>query len=216
MTGWLENEGRNDEDAKEPGHVVAGHLADLIRHFDGTLSQHQLRPQRRHSGGPGNRYGSAALPPAIDGLFDWRPIMSVLSDVYLFDPSDALVYDDDPQAMASERAEFKSLTHLHFAQLWAILRGDSQEVSVDLADQFRCLFTSSSENRFIHQFPKEFVTLLTESDDDTIIEQAAQQWAATEELECQPDEARSIIEDLIHLAWLSESSKKSMYLWVCA
>jgi hypothetical protein len=141
--------------------------------------------------------------------------MGVLAEVYLATASDALAYDQNPQAMASERAEFKSLSDTHLAQLWAILRGESQEASLDLLGQFSCLFTSSSKNRFIYQFPKEFVTLLTESDDDTTIEQAAEQWAATEELSCELDEAQSIIEDLINLAWLSVSSKKAMYLWLC-
>src|SRR5215469_17701406 len=139
--------------------------------------------------------------------------MGVLADVYLSNPSDALAYDDNPQRFASERAEFKSLSHLHLAELWAILRGGPLETVVDLAGRIKCIFTSSTENRFVYQFPSEFVTLLTDSDDDSTIEQAAEQWAATEELSCEPDEARSIIEDLINLAWLAKSSKKSMYLW---
>jgi hypothetical protein len=90
------------------------------------------------------------------------------------------------------------------------------EAALNLVDQFECLFTASSGNRFIYRFPPALVTQLTSSDDEDTIEQAAESWAAAEELGCEPDEARSIIEELVNLAWSAEESKKRMFLWICA
>jgi hypothetical protein len=139
--------------------------------------------------------------------------MGVLSDFYISTPERALAYDDESLDWPEDdRAQFKGLTPLECSTLWCILQGIPWDVQ--LMDEFECLLEPGDGERFIHRLPTNFIYILA-SLDASKIAAASEQWAATEEIACAPDEIRSVIEELARLAKAAEGSNRSVYVWNC-
>lgn len=137
--------------------------------------------------------------------------MSLLADLYLAHDDDAVRYNTTPDEF-TDRAEHKSITPLEFSTLWAIMRG--VEWDGDLLDEFPCLLEVDGGEILIHRFPAAILTDLVALTPDRVASITAE-WAATEELDCRPDEIRPIVDDLIRLARLATETGRSLHLWNC-
>lgn len=137
--------------------------------------------------------------------------MGLLADLYLAHDGHAVRYDTTPEEF-TDRAEFKSITPLEFSTLLAIMRGI--EWNGALMDEFPCLLEVDGGERLIHRFPAAMLTELVALTPDRIASVTAE-WAATEELDCRPDELRPIVDDLIRLARLATETGRSLHLWNC-
>jgi hypothetical protein len=138
--------------------------------------------------------------------------MSVLANIYVASEANAADYDADPTRFQANSASWKRFTILELSMLWALLQG--REWDVDLMDPFTNLLMRDGGARMIARLPDEFLYGVMAADDKRVTE-VARQWAATEELNCEPDEVRPFIEDLKRLADVAVSSGQGVYLWNC-
>ena len=134
--------------------------------------------------------------------------MSVLAEFFIGDDALARQYDSD-QTIATRKAEYTNLTIVELSKLWRALTRSEWEDSI--LDRFRTV--AEDGGRSTVAIPDDFLRALTESEDR--LDDAAAQWAATEEMDCEPGQAREIIDSLISLAWDALGSGKHMYLWNC-
>lgn len=132
--------------------------------------------------------------------------MSLLAELYLAKDEDAVRYNTTPGAFA-DRAEHTSFTTLEISTLWAIMRGI--EWDVDLLDEFPCLLEVDGGERLIHRVPAEMVAELTVMSTEEIGRVTAE-WAATEELDCRPEDVRPIVDNMIRLSRLAMESGRSL------
>ena len=138
--------------------------------------------------------------------------MSLLADLYLSqNDQEALQYNERAESFV-DRLQFTSLTELDLSTLWASLRNEQWDVSS--LDQFTCVFQLPGGEKCIHRLPKAMVVDLAGLDSQKI-SIAASKWAATDEMACEPDDVRPIIEGLVGLAIKASQTEKEIYLWNC-
>ena len=138
--------------------------------------------------------------------------MSLLADLYLSqDGQEAVRYDEQAESFA-DRLQFTSFTELELSTLWASLRNEKWDVSS--LDQFTCVFQLPGGDKSIHRLPNAMVADLAVLDSRKISD-AASTWAATDEMACEPDDVRPIIEGLVGLAIKASQTGKGIYLWNC-
>lgn len=138
--------------------------------------------------------------------------MALLSEFYLSKPEDAARYDTEPAAFVASAAKFERITDVELSILWSILR--DEEWDSDLLDDFEMVFEEGGGERLIIKLPEEFLNMLVQLTPELAVE-AAEVWADTEELQCEPEEVQPVIEALAALAHRSKESGEGVYLWIC-
>lgn len=98
------------------------------------------------------------------------------------------------------------------SSLWASLRNAEWDVSS--LHQFTSVFQLPGGEKSIHRLPNAMVADLAVLDSQKI-SVAASKWAATDEMACEPDDVRPIIEGLVGLANKASQTGKEIYLWNC-
>jgi hypothetical protein len=136
--------------------------------------------------------------------------MGILSDIYVASPDEAKLYDTDQKRFAAVAAQSKGFTELELSTLWAIL--DNCEWDENLLDEFHNILTIADGERLITRLPDALLDRLTAANDQQLTA-AAEQWAATDELQCDPADARQFMNDMIRLWRLARSINKSLHLW---
>lgn len=138
--------------------------------------------------------------------------MGVLADIYVASEANAADYDSDPARFRSESGSWKRFTILELSMLWAFLQ--CHEWNVDLMDSFTNVLLRDGGERMIFRLPDEFLYDVMAADDGKAGE-VVRQWAATEEVGCDPAEVRPFFEGLKRLAEIAVCSGRGVYLWNC-
>jgi hypothetical protein len=136
--------------------------------------------------------------------------MSVLSDFIIATEAQAQEYGRSQSGVpASDVLELKGLTLVELSTLWALMRGE--EWNDGMLDAFAPVPTGDGRDSSISRLPAEFLARLTGSDFD--LDQVASRWAATEEMRCDAQSARTLISDLARFAGQAGNANQSVYLW---
>ena len=138
--------------------------------------------------------------------------MGILADLFVAHPADAPGYEEqlknrDALQKRFERVEFKGLTDLEFSTLWALLKGEEWDLEKHALEE-----VTPAGNTWLFRFPSSFVQQLT-SIDERRISDVSIPWAATEELQWEPSEAKEVVVELVRLARVAKSSSKGLFLW---
>jgi hypothetical protein len=139
--------------------------------------------------------------------------VSLLADIYVSrDDEDAVRYDSEP-ASFKDREQYTSFTDLELSTLWAIIAGI--EWQEGLLDRFRpSVLLKDDGRRTIHRLPSEMVVELARLKSEQI-PTVTTEWAATDELACEPANAQPIVEALVRLALRASETGWNIYLWNC-
>jgi hypothetical protein len=138
--------------------------------------------------------------------------MGLLADIYLAsDDAHALQYDSAPQA-STHRLQVGVITELQLSMLWAVVQGVKWEAKS--LRQFVNVFHTDDGERLITRLPAALLTELANLSPEQI-SAVAQKWAATAEMSCKPDSARTIIEGLIVSGRKAAETQQNVYLWNC-
>lgn len=138
--------------------------------------------------------------------------MGVLAELYIADgDQQALEYDAHPDVFAEKR-QYRNFTALELSTLWAITQGAAWDVA--LLDEFPELLVVDGGERLVHRLPKAMIEALAKMTQERVLASCAN-WAATDELRCQPSDVQPIIEGLIQLSREATSTGRSVYLWNC-
>jgi hypothetical protein len=138
--------------------------------------------------------------------------MSVLTDLYLAEPKHAKDYDVGQKCPEVDRAQYKGITTLELSTLWAIIQ--KKEWDVAMMDEFPQIMIVDGGQRLIFEIPHsamECFALLPDSG----IGGAADAWSKTDELGCEADDIRPVIEEIVRLSKSGRETKRSLYLWIC-
>jgi hypothetical protein len=137
--------------------------------------------------------------------------MSFVCDLFIATPEIARKYErmltlgETMQSIIRKRWE--SLSQLHFEILWAIIEGRRY-----IPDTLCLIDLYLAERTSLFEFPGAYTDQLSELKSDRI-DFIAHSWAATEELDCSPEEAEEILTSSIRLARLAKEKKQRLYLW---
>jgi hypothetical protein len=142
--------------------------------------------------------------------------MSILCELFVADPSEASKYgdrsDDSEWAADVESMAFGGMTQLNFEILWAIVEGRPWDPGTHsfewVGDQ-----PEGQAETWTFRFAPAFVSLLAALKDPRAITEVTQQWARTEELNCDPEELTEVVDALVHLARSAEASGRGLFLW---
>ena len=137
--------------------------------------------------------------------------MSVLADIYISRDADAVKYDTAPDQFA-DRAQYKGFSPLEFSILWSIIQGVEWDVA--MMDKFPCLLEIDGGERLVHRFPAAMVSELASLSPDRVAS-VTSAWAATEELNCNPENIRPVVDDLVRLSRRAGETSQSVHLWNC-
>ncbi|QEI06333.1 hypothetical protein FXN63_11190 [Pigmentiphaga aceris] len=141
--------------------------------------------------------------------------MGLLCDLFTADHDAALAYAHKAAQGADNRSEgvsvreFKGLTSLEFGTLWAIL--EKQEWDVDRHMLIDVAFGEDNES-WLHQFQNEYLRLLAALDAEGM-QAAAQEWGASEELNCEAEAILPVVRALVELSGEALTQGKGLYMW---
>lgn len=136
--------------------------------------------------------------------------MSVIADFIIGTEPEALEYSRSQTGIAaSDLLEAKGITCVELTTLLAILNG--KEWQEELLDLFPPVGGESSGLTLVAD---ALSSRLTDFDYD--LDQVATDWAATEEMQWESEDARSLIDELAQHAVRARSVGKPIYLWNCA
>lgn len=138
--------------------------------------------------------------------------MALLSEFYLSTPDAATMYDATRDTFTGPRHKFERITDVELSILWSILR--DEEWDSDLLDHFEMVFEAGGGDRIIIQLPKEFIDTVVDLPVD-LVGEAAEVWADTEELQCEPGDVQPVIEALATLGRNARDTQENVYLWIC-
>lgn len=138
--------------------------------------------------------------------------MGVLADIYLsHDDQEAARYDNEPE-MFNEREQYGNFTELELSTLWAKMRGI--EWDVNSRDEFHTVLVKDGGERCIKRLPSSMTDELARLTPDQI-STAATNWAATDEMACEPADVQPIVEGLVRLAKIASVQDRKLYFWNC-
>lgn len=138
--------------------------------------------------------------------------MGVLADIYLsHDDLEAARYDNEPE-MFNEREQYGNFTELELSTLWAKMRGI--EWNVNSLDEFHTVLVKDGGERCIKRLPSSMTDELARLTPDQI-STAATNWAATDEMACEPADVQPIVEGLVRLAKIASVQNRKLYFWNC-
>ena len=134
--------------------------------------------------------------------------MSVIAAFIIATEPEAFEYSRSQTGIAApDLVEAKGITCVELTTLLTLLNG--KEWHKDLLDLFPPVGESSGLTR-VHD---QLLSRLTDFDYD--LDQVAADWAATEEMQWEAEEARTLIDELAQLAVRAKSVGKPVYLWNC-
>lgn len=134
--------------------------------------------------------------------------MSVIADFIIATEPEAFEYSRSQTGIASsDLVEAKGITCVELTTLLTLLNG--KEWHEDLLD----LFPPVSESSGLTRVHDQLLGRLTDFDYD--LDQVAADWAATEEMQREVEEARTLIGELAQQAVRAKSVGKPVYLWNC-
>lgn len=145
--------------------------------------------------------------------------MGILADFFVATPEDALRYSnriseaDEGESLDAllQPASYNGVTNLELGTLWAILErapfDDARHVPEDdLADD--------DGESWLFRFPDELTALIAAASPEEL-KRAGEEWARSDELDCEPDLLSPLLADLQRLSKLARSNGKAVYLWGC-
>jgi hypothetical protein len=143
----------------------------------------------------------------------------MLADFFIADPTEAKRYanriDEPDEGEEIERlmkpVQSKGITGLHIGTLWAILERTQWDVKKHMPED---VYIGEDGESWLHRFPDELTSLLANLDEEGLAS-ASEQWAKTEELNCDPANLLPLLEDLQSLAQQAAGKGQSIYLWGC-
>jgi hypothetical protein len=139
--------------------------------------------------------------------------VSILADLFVADEREAHAYDkaagEGTEPPYVKREQFRGLLDLNFSILWAIL--DDLPWNLE-THSLESVARHDGGERWLFRFPSALTRELSVLDDASILK-AAQQWAKTEELQCQPNEVQPVIAALVALSRKAVAEGKAVYLW---
>lgn len=134
--------------------------------------------------------------------------MGVIADFIIATEPEALEYSRSQKGIPSlDLLEAKGITVVELTTLLAILEGKEWQ------DELLDLFPTVSDSGDVTRVAERLMSRLTDFDYD--LEAVSADWASTEEMHCEPEEARTLIEQLAQLAVRAKSAGKPIYLWNC-
>ncbi len=138
--------------------------------------------------------------------------MGVLADFIVATEADASEYDGSAKIPDSHRAQHKRLTEVELGTLYHITQG--KPVDDDTLYDFNVIrVVDDGEQLTTELLPDLIVRLAAASNDD--LDGWAEVWSETDELSCDADDVRPILDDLRRLSRLAAAERKSVYLWNC-
>lgn len=133
--------------------------------------------------------------------------MSILADIFVATPEQALAYDGTEKNDNIERIELTDVTELELAILWSVV----EEIEFDF-DEHELEFIDNTDDISLYRFPDSLIFLLSRLTKDDI-EKFAAIWADTEEMQWSPEQAQEALTSLVNLAQKALDQAKSIYLW---
>jgi hypothetical protein len=137
--------------------------------------------------------------------------MSILTDIFVSAPADARKYEalraGGRLGSQFEVAEFNRLTNLEFGTLWAIIQGEEFDFDKHALEKM-----APAADTWLFGFPAKYVQALAALTEPTI-EEVAEAWADTEELQWEPDEAQEVVAEMVRLAKLACATSKGLFFW---
>ena len=143
----------------------------------------------------------------------------MLADFFVAAPGEALRYanrhEDPDEGEEIEHllnpAQYKSITGVELGTLWAILEGSAWNVEKHMPED---IHFGDDADSWRYRFPGELTNLLANTDEHGLAS-AAKAWAKTEELDCNPDDLKPVLDDLRAVAQQEKSKEKYSDLWGC-
>ncbi len=136
--------------------------------------------------------------------------MGVIADFIIASEPEALEYSRSQTGIpASDLLEAKGITCVELSTLLALL--DGKEWQEGLLDLFPPV---GGEPSGLTRVADQLLGRLTDFDYD--LDQVAADWAATEEMQWEAEEARTLVDELAQHAMRARSAGKPVYLWNCA
>jgi hypothetical protein len=139
--------------------------------------------------------------------------MGILTELFVAEPADAENYtavrEGSTAVVRYTRVQLGGLHSLHFSTLWALIESEKWDVNKhDLPSVLQ------DSNTWLFRFPEQFTRSLSELD-ERHLEEISGQWARTEEMRCDPADARYVLDELQGIAEKATASGKGLYLWCC-
>ncbi|MGX9699302.1 hypothetical protein ACWYXK_20220 [Janthinobacterium lividum] len=145
--------------------------------------------------------------------------MGLIADFFIAGPAEAIRYanriEDSDEGEEIELllkpVQFKGITDLEIGTLWAILERREWDIDKHMPED---IYVGEDGESWLHRFPDELTSLLASSNVDAL-ESASEQWAKTEEIDCNAADLRPLLKDLQSLARQAATTGQSIYLWGC-
>ncbi len=138
--------------------------------------------------------------------------MGVRVNLFVSEPDKVADYSAGFWGGPNEGQWLSEITDLQFGVLHALLKGAESSPEFNPG----VVYESPAGGQTVSHLPQGFVTLLTELDGDAeAIRSAAESWVASGDMgSWSVDEAASLIEELISLAWQTDGDRRGLYVWV--
>lgn len=145
--------------------------------------------------------------------------MGLIADFFIAGPVEAIRYAnriEDPDEgeeieLLLNPLQFNGITDLEIGTLWAILERREWDIEKHMPED---IYVGEDGESWLHRFPDELTILLANSSADGL-ESASEQWAKTEEIDCNAADLRPLLNDLQSLARQAATTGQSIYLWGC-
>ncbi len=138
--------------------------------------------------------------------------MGLLADFLVGTDEDASRYDGGPTVPDSHRASYTGITEIELTTLYLIAQG--LPVDPDTTYDFRTVSEADEGEVVTVEILPDLVRRLAGASDEDLM-QWAREWAATEELACEPEDLQPVLQDLRRLALVARAEAKAVYLWNC-
>jgi hypothetical protein len=133
----------------------------------------------------------------------------LLADIYVSSHDEATKYDAMPEQF-TDRAQYCGVEPGLLSVLWSIMRDIEWDVA--MLEKFPWLLPKFGGKSQIYRIPAEMVAELAVLSPDRI-GAVASAWAATEELNCRPEDIIPVVGDLVRLARRAVETDLGVYLW---
>ena|SRR5215470_1813500 len=142
--------------------------------------------------------------------------MSILSDLFVADPADALRYETEAvraherPSWVRGRAQFTGLIDLHYEVLWAAVDGRTWQPDSHSLEE---LSMRKDGGAWLFRFPPSFVATLAAIDAGKL-DPVADRWIESGELHgATAAEVLPVLHELTQLARLAQAGGKDLFLW---
>lgn len=148
-----------------------------------------------------------------------RITLGMLAEFFVADPTEAMRYvnrmdeldEGEEIECLVKSVQFNGVTGLEIGTLWAILESTQWDVKKHMPID---VDIDEEGESWLCRFPDELTRLLASSDEGGLAS-ASEQWAKTEELNCDPADLLPLLEDLQSLSQQAVAKGQSIYLYSC-